>query len=251
METMPSRLPRRKLLGAPLVLAAPLLFAACATDPAPPTVAPLQADFTFLNRLRLDVAEVLIEDRLPPPPANDRGTRTVPTMPDLLHAVARDRLLAEGTSGRAVALLQAAEIIETRVQTRGALFTAEIDRRLDGRMKLRVDLIDAEGQPAGFTEAEVRRSQTVLDNVDAAGLARMTQAMAKQLVDALNVELEFQARRTLGQALVTGPRATTQPVQQEDLTTTPAPGRTPPAPAPGAAAPGTPPTMGTLQVPRR
>lgn len=250
METMPSRLPRRKLLGAKLVLAAPLLLAACATDPAPPAVAPLQADFTFLNRLRLDVAEVLIEDRLPPPRANDRGPRTSPSLPDLLHAVARDRLLAEGTSGRAVALLQAAEIIETRVQTRGALFTAEIDRRLDGRMKLRVDLIDAEGQPAGFTEAEVRRSQTVLDNVDAAGLARMTQAMAKQLVDALNVELEFQARRTLGPALVTGPRATTQPVQQEDLTTTPAPA---PAtgPAPGAAAPGTPPTMGTLQLPRR
>jgi hypothetical protein len=171
-------------------------------------------------------------------------------MPDLLHAVARDRLLAEGTSGRAVALLQAAEIIETRVQTRGALFTAEIDRRLDGRMKLRVDLVDAEGQPAGFTEAEVRRSQTVLDTVDAAGLARMTQAMAKQLVDALNVELEFQARRTLGPALVSGPRATTQPVQQEDLTTTPAPAPAP-APATGAPAPGTPPTMGTLQLPRR
>lgn len=236
METLPFRLPRRLLLGAPLGLLA------CATDPEPPGVVQLVTDFTYLNRLRLDVAEVLIEDRLPPPPASDRGTRTVPTMPDLLHAVARDRLLAEGTAGRAVALLQAAEIIETRVQTRGALFTAEVDRRLDGRMKLRVDLIDAEGQPAGFTEAEVRRSQTVLDNVDAAGLARMTQAMAKQLVDALNVELEFQARRTLGQSLVTGPRATTQPVQQEDLTTTP---------APGAAPPGSPPTMGTLQVPRR
>lgn len=247
METLPSRLPRR------LLLATALLPAACATTPEPPGVVQLVTDFTYLNRLRLDVAEVLIEDRLPPPPANDRGTRTVPTMPDLLHAVARDRLLAEGTSGRAVALLQAAEIIETRVRTQGALFTAEVDRRLDGRMKLRVDLLDAEGQPAGFTEAEVRRSQTVLDNVDANGLQRMTQTLAKQLVDALNVELEFQARRTLGPALVTGPRATTQPVQQEDLTTTPAPGRTPPAP--GATAPGTPPgsppTMGTLQVPRR
>jgi hypothetical protein len=243
MESLPLRLPRRLLLGSPLVLAA------CATDPAPPPAPPVQADFTFLNRLRLDVAEVLIEDRLPPPPANDRGPRTSPSMAALLHAVARDRLLAEGTAGRAVALLQAAEIVESRVQTRGALFTAEIDRRLDGRMKLRVDLLDSEGQPAGFTEAEVRRSQTVLDNVDAAGLARITQAMAKQLTDALNVELEFQARRTLGQALVTGPRATAQPVQREDLTTTPTPTPTP-APAPGTP-PGSPPTMGTLQVPRR
>jgi hypothetical protein len=193
-------------------------LAGCASGSSPPPPPAGPPDFSFLNRLRLDVAEVLVEDRLPPPGPNDRGARARPPVAEYLRAVARDRLLAEGTSGRAVASLQDAAITEVRLPTRGSLFTTEIDTRFDGRMKLRIDVIGADGQPAGFTEAEVTRSQSVLENVDAAGRARIVQELAKQLADALNVELEFQARRGLGQALLTGPRApSVGEVQQEDL----------------------------------
>lgn len=198
------------------VLLAGLNACASGSSVPPPPAAP--PDFTFLNRLRLDVAEVLVEDRLPPPGPNDRGARARPPVADYLRAVARDRLLAEGTSGRAVASLQDASITEVRLPTQGSLFTTEIDTRYDGRMKLRVDVIGADGTPEGFTEAQVTRSQTVLENVDEAGRARIVQDMAKQLADAMNVELEFQARRGLGQALLTGPRAPpVGEVQQEDL----------------------------------
>lgn len=191
---------------------------ACASGssaPPPPAGPP---DFSFLNRLRLGVAEVLVEDRLPPPGPNDRGARARPPVAEYLRAVARDRLLAEGTSGRAVASLQDASITEVRLPIRGSLFTTEVDTRYDGRMKLRIDVIGADGTPAGFTEAQVTRSQSVLENVDAAGRARVVQELAKQLAEAMNVELEFQARRSLGQALLTGPRApSVGEVQQEDL----------------------------------
>lgn len=204
----------RRLLSAGLLA----VLAACASGssaPSPPAAPP---DFSFLNRLRLDVAEVLVEDRLPPPGPNDAGARARPPVAEYLRAVARDRLLAEGSSGRAVASLQDAAITEVRLPTRGSLFTTEVDTRYDGRMKLRVDVIGADGTPAGFTEAQVTRSQTVLENVDAVGRARIVQELAKQLADAMNVELEFQARRSLGQALLTGPRApSVTEVQQEDL----------------------------------
>lgn len=193
--------------------------AACATGEAP-LPPPPPPEFGFLNRLRLDVAEVLVDDRIPPPAPADRGPR-VPVPPAAyLRAIARDRLLAEGTGGRAVATLQRAEVLEVRLPTRGSLFTTEVDTRYDGRMAMRVELIDADGAPAGFAEAEVRRAREVLQNVDAAGRLRVVQAIARDLADAMNVEIEFQVRRSLRDRLAEGARpAVPERVEQEDLRT--------------------------------
>lgn len=204
---------RRPFLLLPLLAGA----AACATGEAPPPPPP-PPEFAFLNRLRLDVAEVLVDDRLPPPAPSDRGPR-VPVPPaEYLRAIARDRLLADGTGGRAVATLQRAEVLEVRLPTRGSLFTTEVDTRYDGRMAMRVELVGADGTPAGFAEAEVRRAREVLQNVDAAGRLRVVQAIARDLADAMNVEIEFQVRRSLRDRLVDGTRpAVPEPVEQEDL----------------------------------
>jgi hypothetical protein len=193
-----------------------LMLAACATG-SPPPPPPPPADFTFLTRLRLDVAEVLVDDRLPPPAPQDRGPRAAVPPASYLRAIARDRLLADGTAGRAVATLQRAEVIETRVPTRGSLFTTEVDTRFDGRMAMRVEIIGADGRPAGFAEAEVRRSREVLENVGAAGRDAVVQAIARDLADAMNVELEFQLRRSLRQLMVNDRPAMPDPVQQEPL----------------------------------
>lgn len=214
---MPHRffLPGRRALPA-LVLAA--CATACATGSAPPAPPP-PPDFAFLTKLRLDVAEVLIEDRLPPPGPNDRSNRAAVTPATYLRAIARDRLLADGTSGRAIATLQRAEIIEVRVPTQGSLFTTEVDTRYDGRMAMRVDIVGADGTPGAFAEAEVRRRREVLENVDANGRTAVIQAIARDLADAMNVELEFQLRRSLREQLIDGQRpATPAPVQQEQLT---------------------------------
>lgn len=193
-----------------------LILAACATGSAPPPPPP-PAEFAFLTRLRLDVAEVLVDDRLPPPAPTDRGPRVAVPPATYLRAIARDRLLADGTAGRAVATLQRAEVIEARVPTRGSMFTTEVDTRFDGRMAMRVEVIGADGTPAGFAEADVRRSREVLENVDAAGRNAVVQAIARDLADAMNVEIEFQLRRSLREALVNDRPAMPDPVQQEQL----------------------------------
>jgi hypothetical protein len=215
---LPPALPlRRRTLAA--LLPAMAILGACATGEPPPQPPP-PPDFAFLTRLRLDVAEVLVDDRLPPSPPADRGARAAVSPADYLRAIARDRLLADGTSGRAVATLQRAEVIETRVPTRGALFTTEIDTRYEGRMAMRVELIGADGTPSGFAEADVRRSREVLENADQAARAAVVQAIARDLADAMNVELEFQLRRSLRDAFVDQRRpAMPDAVEQEPLTT--------------------------------
>jgi hypothetical protein len=194
-----------------------MLLAGCATGSPPPSPPP-PPDFAFLTRLRLDVAEVLTDDRLPPPGPTDRGARAQVTPADYLRAIARDRLIADGTSGRAVATLQRAEVNEVRVPTRGSLFTTEVDTRYEGRMALRIDLVAADGAPGGFAEAEVRRSREVLQNADANARAAVVQAIARDLADAMNVEIEFQVRRSLRAALVNDRPTVPEPVQQEQLT---------------------------------
>ena len=59
----------------------------------------------------------------------------------------------------------------------------------------------------------------MLENVDANGRTAVIQAIARDLADAMNVELEFQLRRSLREQLIDGQRpATPAPVQQEQLT---------------------------------
>jgi hypothetical protein len=204
--------PRRALLALPLAACA----AACATGSPPPSPPP-PPDFAFLTRLRLDVAEILTDDRIPPPAPADRGARARVTPADYLRAIARDRLLADGRGGRALAVLQRAEVIEVRVPTRGNLFTTEVDTRYEGRMAMRIELVGPDGAPAGFAEAEVRRSREVLENADATARAAVVQAIARDLADAMNVEIEFQVRRSLRDALVNDRPTVPDPVQQESL----------------------------------
>jgi hypothetical protein len=200
---------RRALLALPA--------AACANGSGPPPPPPAPPDFAFLTRLRLDVAEILTDDRIPPGAPADRGARARVTPAEYLRAIARDRLLADGRAGRALAVLQRAEVIEVRLPTRGNLFTTEVDTRYEGRMALRIELVQADGAPAGFAEAEVRRSREVLENADANARAAVVQAIARDLADAMNVEIEFQVRRSLRDALVNDRPTVPDPVQQEPL----------------------------------
>jgi len=194
------------------------LASACATDDAPPPSPPPPPEFGFLTPLRLEVAEVLVDDKLGAPAPNDAGSRAAVTPAAYLRAIARDRLRADGTTGRAIVVLQKAEVLETRVPTRGAMFTAEVDTRYEGRMAMRIEIIGADARPAGFAEADVRRSREVLQNAGAAARAAVVQAIARDLADAMNVEIEFQLRRSLRDVLANDRSAVPDPVHQEPLT---------------------------------
>src|SRR5512140_1727977 len=175
-------LPRRPLLLASFL--APLALAGCSwrhADRLPREIAPLR--FDHLTPLKLNVAVVDIEVQFAPGPG-DVGAQA-PTPPvAALRQMAQDRLGAFGSSGRAVFTIRQASL----VRVRGGL---------EGALGVRLDIQGNDGAPLGFAEARVARRNTG-DDDDRAALHEMVRLM----MDAMNVEFEFQVRRALRNFLV-------------------------------------------------
>lgn len=184
------------LLSRRLALTAPLWLAACGDDGPPRTYPPLRYD--YLTPLRLNVASVDFA-ALPAPGPLD-GQSPVPPGP-ALRQLAEDRLSAAGSSGRAVVTVDEARIART-------------GSGLDGTFAIRLDILSASGVKAGFAEARVARRVSGIDRNLRGALYDMT----RQMLDDMNVELEFQLRRSLRdylQATTTAPAPA--PVQKQDL----------------------------------
>ena len=164
-------LPRRSLL-----LLLPLAAAACAGEaPVRQSLPPLRYD--YLTKLRLNVANV---DYAPPPPP-DPLDRLNPAPPaQALLQMAHDRLAAGGTLGRAVFTIDQARI--TRVPD-----------GLDGALAVHLDVLTSEGNRAGFAEARVSRRAAGIGSDLRGALYDIT---AQMMAD-MNVEFEFQVRRSL------------------------------------------------------
>ena len=104
--------------------------------------------------------------------------------------MARDRLFAAGTAGSATFTIDQASIVR------------EPNGALDGQFAVHLDLTASGGARAGFAEARVAR-QYVPGSDSENGSANLY-ALTRQMMDAMNVELEFQVRRTLKPWLVVG-----------------------------------------------
>lgn len=180
---------RHVLLGGMLVLAG------CAGDGPPRTFAPLRYD--YLTPLRLNVSTI---DYAPLPPGNALDAQSpVPPGPALLQ-LAQDRLSVGGSAGTATVT-----VVEARLVRSGG--------GLEGALALRVD-VAAAGGSTGFAEARVARRTTDTGRDLRGALYDIT----KQMLDDMNVELEFQVRSSLKDVLqVTETAPLPGAVQQQDL----------------------------------
>ena len=180
-----------------LALLAPFMLAACGDDaPVRRDFAPLRYD--YLTRLELNVADIAYSD-LPPPGPLD-GVDPAPPGPALRQLV-QDRLVAGGSSGRAMVT-----VAEARIGRNGD--------SLDGTMAVRVDIVSADGSRSAFAEARVARHADGIGRSLPGALYDFT----KQMLDDMNVELEFQLRRSLKDYLqTTGTAPPPAAVQQQDL----------------------------------
>ncbi|MGK7870631.1 hypothetical protein [Falsiroseomonas sp. E2-1-a20] len=207
---------RRHLLKAALGL--PLLPAACASAPEPPPLRPLVEGYRHLTPLRLNVLDIEIE---PPLPGVVQVTEPAPMRPDVeLRRMAEHRLVPIGTEGRARFVIANARFVRQRLAG-GGMFSGEPGERLTVELAVRVEILAGpEAARVAFVEAQAQRSQTVADGATPATRLRAAEDVVRQAMEAMNVEFEFQMRRTLRAWLAEGltPNAPAPvPVEREDL----------------------------------
>ncbi len=184
-----------------LVLALPLLAAACAYDEAPPPAQdfpPLRYD--YLTPLDLNVASIEIGSNFIPAPGGPAAQSPVSPV-EVLDQMARDRLRADGSSGRAVFVVDDASIVP-------------VPGGLSGTMAVHLDVLTSDGTRAGYAEARVSQLYTGPTN----DIRAVDYDLIKQMMGRMNVEFEFQVKRTLRdwlQQVQTAPPPGA--VQQQDL----------------------------------
>ena len=179
---------RRAMLLLPLLLP---LFNACGGRQEPVPIPPRPLGFRHLIPLPLNLASIeIVEEPLLPVPG-DIGGRLSPAPAEAVRVMARDRLLAVGTTGQANFSVTRAQMLAGR-------------ESLICNLGCRLEIISALGSRLGFVEAESRR---VVNGPDATR-PRAPEALLRQAMDDLNVEFEFQIRRNLRDwmsAVVPGP----------------------------------------------
>jgi hypothetical protein len=192
----------------------PLLLAACSGDDLAQRTEFPALHYDYLTPLRLNVATVDVPDAPPPGPLDAVN----PAPPgQTLRRMALDRIGAGGATGRAVFVVDQASITQA-------------GDGLSGVMAVHLDVLRPDGGRAAYAEARVTRQATLPRRAELpAALYDMTRAM----MDDMNVELEFQARRSLHDWLQSAEAAPAPaPVQQQDLSAPGQPAAPPSRPEP-------------------
>jgi hypothetical protein len=166
----------------------------------------LPLHYGHLTPLRLNVGAIQIEQRYVPSSASPDVSQLDPMPPvQALRNMGTDRLQAFGSTGQAVFVIQEASLIRQRDNILGS-FAVELD------------VYTADNTRAGFAQARVTRRVTG----DPDDLPPTLYDMTKDLMDTMNVEFEYQVRRSLRGWLVPD-GAVQAPVQEQPLTPPPPP----------------------------
>lgn len=189
-----------------------LLLGACGGRDTTPAFAP--ADYSYLPKLRLMVGTLTVEDHASQPAGSDDLAPNAPLPPDqALQQMARDRLVAAGNSGTGVFTIDQASI------------TGSGAGALDGHLAVHLDILTGNGGHAGYAEAHVTRQFVPGADTSDAGTRAELYDLTRQMMQDMNVELEYQVRRSLRDWLVDASGAPASGVDQQTL---PPPGAGPP-----------------------
>lgn len=215
---------RATLLAGIALGACALTLTACGgggDEPPPPAITYAPLRFDYLTKLRLNVGAVAVEDHSVPFGPADIAAQSPAPPAQALADMARARIFPAGTAGQALFSIDQASIVQSP------------NGQLDGQLLVHLDIVNATGARVGYAAARVARSRPPQPNPENRG--DVLYGMTKDMLDSMNVELEFQVRKGLADWLVTD-AAVPARVQAAPLDGAPVP--TPvPAPAP-ATAPG-------------
>ncbi|WP_215746272.1 hypothetical protein [Gluconobacter sp. P1C6_b] len=154
--------------------------AACSDGDADQTFPPL--DYSYLSQIHLNVASIDVQDEAPAAPGS--LSAKAPVAPDqALKAMANQRLVASGTSGKADFIIKQAYLNRAG------------DNAVTGAMDVQLNVADAGNQHTGFVHARITHK---LDAGDRDPTSRKElYTLTSQMMQDMNVELEFQIRKKL------------------------------------------------------
>jgi hypothetical protein len=188
----------------------PWLLAGCGGR-TPRTYPPLR--YSYLTPLRINVSTLQIEQRFVPSGVPPDVSQADPAPPlQALRAMAEDRIQTLGNADLAIFVIEDASL------------TRQKDTVV-GNFAVQLDIYNTPTTRAAYARASV--SSTYTGDLD--DLPSRLYDMTKDMMDRMNVEFEYQVRRSLGSWLLTA-GAPQAPVEQQPLTQTP-PGALP-APTP-------------------
>jgi hypothetical protein len=238
----------------PLLLFAALNGCSSSPPPPPPVFAPL--DYSYLPPIRLNISNITIQNDYVPDPSAATLIGQDPEAPaNALMDMLPHRLVADGTPGNGTVTIENASI-------------EPVGDNYVGVMTVRLDVVSADGLKTGYTEASVSVTNTAPgSDASADDVKTALYNMTKQLMDSMNVQLQYQIQRNMGSWISYGTNAAVPAVnggnsgiQAAPLTapgaaTPAAPAAAMPVPAapaagslaPGALAPGVG-TLGTLPI---
>ena len=189
---------RRRVVQFGLLLAVAGL-SACGGTPKPRSFAPLTYD--YLPQIRLNVASVDVDNRFVPANRNEVRDRAPVPPSTALRQMATDRLKPFGTSGRAVLVIKDASLVKNGDE-------------ILGRLAVQLDVYTSDNRRAAFATAEVAQRRTG----EISDLQGTLYDLTKVMMDRMNVELEFQTRRSLRDWILPDtPAAPKATVEQQDL----------------------------------
>ena len=196
-----------------LSLLLPIFLAACGGEERPRVYAPLRYD--YLVPLRLNVSKIQIEQRFQPSGSPPDVSQYDPVQPvSALRSMAQDRLQALGSADLAIFVIQ----------------DASLTRRGDtvsGNFSVQLEIYNTPTNRVGYAQATVTSTYTG----DLDDLSDRLYNMTKDMMDRMNVEFEYQVRRSLGAWLLPA-GAVQPPVESQPLT--PSISGAPPGPPPSS-----------------
>lgn len=185
------------------------LLAGCGEEAADPAtavaaripVAPLS--YGYLPKLGLDVGDVVVDAAWTPAASGGEHVEdeASPRPVEALARMAQDRLVASGGPGRALASITDASLVRAPGQ-------------LIGSFTVQVALQGGSGDPGPPVVASVSGTRTLASDDSEQASAN---ALVRQLMDRMNVELEYQVRHQLQEHLGGPTSPVAAPVQTEDL----------------------------------
>jgi hypothetical protein len=198
---------RQLLLGA--CLGAPLAFAGCSQEAGVPQSFP-PLHYSYLAPISLNVSNIVTQVNYVPPADGSSVDNLSPETPlQAVQAMIQDRLVASGSSGTATV-----QVNDASLRRVGDTVVATVAIHLTVR--------SADGLRTGYTDATVTRTRTTPDDTSPEAFRAFLYSITQDMMNAENVQLEYQIRQNLGAWLVggvsaVGGAAAPVPVQTQDL----------------------------------